>query len=86
MSAADAHPIAALFPMLPDDELDALAADIAANGLIHPVVIDSDNLILDGRNRLAACMRAGIDPTFEKYDGDDPAGFVVSLNIARRHP
>jgi hypothetical protein len=33
------HPAAALFPMMTDAELDALAKDIEANGLKHPIVI-----------------------------------------------
>jgi hypothetical protein len=28
---------------------------------------------------------AGIEPTFTAYDGDDPAGYALAVNIARRH-
>jgi hypothetical protein len=78
------HPAAAVFPMLPDDELAALADDIAANGLIHPIVTTPDGDVLDGRNRLAACELAGIAPHFITHDGD-PIAFVLSANVARRH-
>lgn len=80
----DVHPAAAVWPMLPEDELRALADDIAANGLVHPIVITQDGLVLDGRNRLAACELAGVQPVFDTYDGD-PAGFVLSANTHRRH-
>jgi ParB-like chromosome segregation protein Spo0J len=46
------HPDAALFPMTEDEELQTLAYDIAENGLKHPIVLDEDDLIVDGRNRL----------------------------------
>lgn len=79
------HPFAErAFPLLPDDELDALAGDITANGLREPIVLDTDRALIDGRNRLAACERADVDPTFEIYDGD-PIAYIVSANIARRH-
>jgi ParB-like chromosome segregation protein Spo0J len=57
------HPIADLFPMMTDEELANLAADIKANGLIHPVVLDKNGVLLDGRNRDRACQIAGIEPT-----------------------
>ena len=41
---------AALFPMLPDDELEDLAEDTSRNGLLQPIVLDSDGLILDRRS------------------------------------
>lgn len=34
---------------------------------------------------MLACNELGIEPSFREYTGDDPAGFVVSLNLHRRH-
>lgn len=85
MSERQVHPVAALFPMLADDELEELAADIGQRGQLQPIILDSDGRILDGRNRLAACRIAGVDPVFETYDGGDPDGYALSVNIARRH-
>lgn len=79
------HPIADLFPMLADDELAELAKDIRHRGLLQPIVLDAEDRILDGRNRLMACQVAGVEPEFTTYDGDDPDGYALSVNIARRH-
>ena len=68
------HPIADLFPMMTDDELANLAADIKANGLIHPIVVDKDGLVIDGRNRDRACEIAGIEPAVVAFEGDDTRG------------
>jgi hypothetical protein len=80
------HPLAAAFPLLPRDELAALADDIKANGLRH-AIITLDGKILDGRNRLEACLIAGVEPRFARYDGglDDAMRVVVAENIRRRH-
>lgn len=78
------HPAAAVFPMLTDDELADLAADIRANGLLHPIVLDADGVLIDGRNRLAACKLAGVEPTFTELNGHDPVAFILSSNIHRR--
>jgi ParB-like chromosome segregation protein Spo0J len=56
-----AHPVADLFPMLAGDEMQSLADDIAERGLLHPIVLDTEGRILDGRNRYAACEIAGVD-------------------------
>lgn len=80
------HPVAALFPLLSDEELDDLAADIKANGQIHPIILDKDNILIDGQNRLEACRRAGIAPRFGQLsNGIDPVAFILSNNIRRRH-
>lgn len=81
----EVHPVAALFPMLPEDELQELADDIRANGLRHPIVLDKDGTLIDGRNRWAACQIANIDPRFDVLNGDDPVARILSENIARRH-
>jgi len=85
MSDREAHPVADLFPMLADDELAELAADIKARGLLHPIVLDADGRVLDGRNRLAACEQAGVEPSYVDYDGDDPDGYALAVNIQRRN-
>jgi hypothetical protein len=79
------HPAANLFPMLSEAAFAELAEDVKANGLNHAVTLDRDGRILDGRNRYAACRRAGVEAHFETYEGDDPVGFVVSQNVKRRH-
>lgn len=78
------HPLAGLFPMLPDDELRLLSDDIASRGQEEPVWL-LDGMILDGRNREAACALLGIDAWTKAYEGNDPLGFVLSLNLRRRH-
>lgn len=77
------HEYASIFPMLPEAELQQLAADIKLNGLNNPI-IKLDGKILDGRNRYAACKIAGIRPIFDEYQGDDPLAFVFSQNFTRR--
>jgi N6-adenosine-specific RNA methylase IME4 len=78
------HPLADLFPMLSDRETAELADDICTYGQREPIVL-LDGMILDGRNRLAACRFAQIEPVFADFDGDDPLGFVLSKNLHRRH-
>lgn len=84
MPQLDDHPLAAVFPLMDDDELAALADDIEANGLRDPIWL-LDGQILDGRNRYRACTARDIDHRVEHYRGKDPLGFVVSKNLHRRH-
>jgi len=79
------HPAADLMPMLGESDLAALAADIRANGLHEPVVL-FDGQVLDGRNRLAACELAGVEPLTRTLKAcPDPVAFVLSANLRRRH-
>ena len=78
------HEIADLFPLIDGDEFKLLCDDIKKEGLNHSVVL-LDNTILDGRNRYRACVKVGIEPTFEEFKGDDPLAFVLSENLHRRH-
>lgn len=78
------HDAANIFPMLEGDEYRRLRDDIAQNGLIEPIWLH-EGKILDGRNRYTACLDIGIEPRYREYTGSDPIGFVVSLNLSRRH-
>lgn len=65
-------------------EFDSLRDDIKANGLRQPIVLH-EGMILDGGNRYAACLAAGVEPTFKKFDGRNLVVFVLSANLHRRH-
>lgn len=87
MESYSHHEYARLFPMLDEQALQELADDIEKNGLRTPIVIDEDEMILDGRNRAAACVIAGVTPVYEPFVGTDEQklAFVISANIHRRH-
>lgn len=79
------HGAANIFPMLADAQLAELAADIKANGLREAIKLYQGKVI-DGRNRLAACERAGVEPRFEVLADDlNPIAYVISINLHRRH-
>jgi len=84
----EAHPYANEFPMMSDAELGDLAAKIKATRQEVPIVLDQHERVVDGRNRLAACRRAGVGPIVEKriFKTDrDVLDYVTAMNLARRH-
>ena len=80
------HPLSALFPHMPEIEKKELIEDILANGIQHPIVL-FEGMVLDGWHRYSAAEFLGIDeddiPVIH-FDGDDPVGYVLSMNIHRR--
>jgi hypothetical protein len=82
-----AHPAAKIFPMMQENELQRLADDIKDNGQREKIVLTKEGLILDGRNRAAACKLAGKVPKTGKWGGKPGTEleFVLSRNIHRRH-
>jgi ParB-like nuclease domain len=79
------HPITELFPMMPEEELNDLAESIKSVGLLNPIVLDDDGTLIDGRNRLEACKRAGVEPEFTGLNGQDPIRLIFGENASRRH-
>lgn len=80
------HPLANLFPMLSDQELEDLGEDIRANGQLEDVILHRD-MILDGRNRYTAATRKGLAVRTSLFQGDDreALSWVISKNLKRRH-
>jgi hypothetical protein len=83
------HPAADAFPLLVGKQLEALRDDIKANGLLEPIEvasIDGRWVLIDGRNRLAACRMAGVEPTPKILDPNtDWKARIVAKNATRRH-
>ena len=82
------HPLAAIFPELPPEELNQLVRDIRERGQLEPIIVYK-GLILDGQNRYKACKIVGIKPRIEEFDAKlakrSPEEFVLSRNLRRRH-
>jgi ParB-like chromosome segregation protein Spo0J len=80
------HPICLLIPSADEDELQDLTDDVRAHGLIDPIVL-FEGMILDGRNRSAACERADVEPRYAQFRGgrEDALVLVISHNLKRRH-
>lgn len=80
------HPYCTALPVLEDERLDELAADIKKHGL-REEIWTYQGMILDGRNRFLACQKANEKPRFREYKGDDVGALslVVSMNFPRRH-
>lgn len=80
------HPLATVYRMHTDEELETLVASIKKNGLRDPIMLAEDGRLIDGRNRLQACGRAGVEPRFETLPGDEDAirDFIFDKNGTRR--
>lgn len=79
------HPACAAFPLLDEEELAALSDDVRVNGLLEPAVISPAGILLDGRNRILACARAGIQIQTRVLEVVDETSWIVSTNLHRRH-
>jgi ParB-like chromosome segregation protein Spo0J len=65
-----------------------LKSSIRNKGLHLPIIINQNNVILDGHNRLKICKELGIEPKFEVKEFQDPLQekeFVIEINLNRRH-
>ena len=85
------HPFALKFPRLSLDARSGLKADIELNGQLHPIVINEQGQILDGRHRFEICRELGLEPeTVQLIDLLDEKQiseieFIYSANYHRRH-
>lgn len=83
------HPAASMFPLMSKSEakeFEGLVSNLRIAGLLNPVTL-FEGKVLDGRNRLLACVEAGVTPRFVDWDGSgsSPAEWVVAQNVNRRN-
>lgn len=78
------HPLADAFPLFTGERFEELCRSIAAVGLNRPIVMHN-GVLIDGRNRLRACLAVGVEPSFVEYSQPRPVGdFIWEENAIRR--
>ena len=74
-------------PMMPARRLAELAASIRERGQDDDIMIAKENgidVVIDGRNREAACLMAGVKPRYKRYKKKDLLDFIMTRNTIRR--
>jgi len=61
-------------------DVSSLAASIAKLGILVPVIVDPQNVLISGARRLAACRQAGV-PRVPAYRVDVPHNSMAALDI-----
>ncbi|HJT83163.1 MAG TPA: ParB N-terminal domain-containing protein [Nitrososphaeraceae archaeon] len=73
---------------LKDLEYNSLRISVKEKGLYLPIIINQDNVLLDGHHRFQICKELGIEPRFEVKKFEDPLDerqFIIDINDKRRH-
>ncbi len=65
-------------------EFISLKDNLLEHGQTYPIYT-LDGMILDGGNRYRALCELGIEPVLTEYTGSNPAQFILSSNLHRRH-
>jgi hypothetical protein len=83
------HPFDDCFPLISHEAFASLVADIAKNGLLHPIALTADGTtIVDGRLRYLACVEARVDPRFinlpEDFTEERIRAWIMSANVYRQ--
>jgi hypothetical protein len=72
------HPLAALVDFGAGIDLEALAGHMRNHGYdADEAIVLHDGMILDGRHKLAAAIRAGITPTFRLFVGTNAMAYTA---------
>jgi hypothetical protein len=80
----EVHPAAELFPLMEGKAFQDLKSSIESHGQSLPISVKG-NVILDGRNRLRACLDLGIEPKVQEHtDARTPYQLITDMNLTRR--
>jgi N6-adenosine-specific RNA methylase IME4 len=82
------HPHRELIPPISPEDYANLLEDIKRNGILQPIDITHDNVILDGHQRVKAAMELGIEEVevrIPELVGIDEDEYLISVTMNRRH-
>jgi hypothetical protein len=76
-----------LVPSQPEEEYEAMKESIKEHGLLNPLLINQNGVLLDGYHRHKACMELGISPAYKiintKNEFEEKL-LVIDSNLKRR--
>ncbi len=81
------NPANGLFDPLPDDVYAALKADIAARGLLNPILCTPDFTVIAGHHRLKAAMELSLESVpveIHDVDAAEAESQLIAANVLRR--
>jgi hypothetical protein len=85
---------ASIMTPLTEWEYERLKKSIKKDGLVYPIIVNQDNVILDGHYRYKACKELGIKPRVEvkRFEGSnlinrflDEKKYIIRINLERTH-
>lgn len=81
-----AHPLGALIPVMSPQERDALVKDVRARGILAPLEVNAQGVVLDGRHRLEVAQQLGMREVPVRVVAPvDEVQYMVQAALARRH-
>ncbi|MCY0865889.1 MAG: ParB N-terminal domain-containing protein, partial [Sulfobacillus sp.] len=81
------HPANALFDPLPDEVYQALKDDIAARGMLNPILCTPDYTVIAGHHRLKAALELGLETVpvdIHDVDAEEAEDRLIADNVLRR--
>jgi ParB/RepB/Spo0J family partition protein len=82
------HPEADLIPQMRPDEYNDLVEDIEQRGIVDPLVVTGESIVIDGRHRLMAAKALGLESVpVREFEGDasEQRDFMLRAALLRRH-
>ncbi len=80
------HPSCESVAEISCQDFDRLVESIKTKGLLYPIQIDRQGLLVDGRCRLRACKLLGFEiPNSQIQISDTSPYSIAESNVARRH-
>ncbi len=76
------HEVCRLKAPMGERQLGRLVDSIREVGLLQPILL-CEGRILDGKNRVRACIAAGVEPEFTEYTGSSPLAAFWAVNAMR---
>jgi hypothetical protein len=68
---------------------ELLKKSIKEHGLLNPIVLNQNNVVLDGHHRMRACIELGVQISYNRKDftgrPTEELRYVVHVNLHRRH-